>query len=72
MIKLKKPNILKVFTLGSFPSVPMYFGLYESCLHFLRIEDQLNTVLWKVKLVFHMKIFGLICGSVILFWKITW
>ena len=60
MIKLKKPNILKVFTIGSAPSVPMCFGLYESSLHFLRIEDQLNTVLWKVKLVFHVKIFGLI------------
>ena len=52
MARLKKYNILKAFTIGSDPSGPIYLGLYEFFLNFLRIEDQLNTALWEVKISF--------------------
>ena len=52
MIRLKKYNTLEVFTIVSVPSVPMYLRLYESSLNFLRIENQLNTALWEVKISF--------------------
>ena len=39
MARLKKYNILKAFTIGSDPSGPIYLGLYEFFLNFLRIED---------------------------------